>query len=56
MSKFDRKKIAVTLAFAALFSNKTLAMDNTSKGEVKSSQTLGAVGGGGDNNFQGLVC
>ena len=44
MSKFDRKKIAVTLAFASLFSCKTSAM-NTNKNGVKSPQSLGAVGG-----------
>ncbi|MBO6127243.1 MAG: hypothetical protein J6P21_04575 [Clostridia bacterium] len=44
MAKFDRKKIAAALAFAALFCNKTSAM-NTNKNGVKNSQTLGAVGG-----------
>ena len=45
MSQFDRKKIAVTLAFASLFGGKTQAM-NTIKNGAKSPQTLGAVGGG----------
>lgn len=44
MSKFNRKKIAVTLAFASLFGSKTSAV-NTSKSGVKIPQTLGAVGG-----------
>ena len=39
MSKFDKRKIAATLAFASLFSGKSQAM------ETKSSQTLAAVGG-----------
>ena len=38
MSKFDKRKIAATLAFASLFSGKSQAM------ETKSLQTLGAVG------------
>ncbi len=45
MSKFDKRKIAVALAFASLGS-KTLAM-SSNKNQVKSLQTLGAVGGGG---------
>ncbi|MBO6126578.1 MAG: hypothetical protein J6P21_01045 [Clostridia bacterium] len=44
MSKFDRKKIAVALAFMALFGSKSSAM-NTNKNQVKSPQTLGTVGG-----------
>ena len=44
MSKFGRKKIAVTLAFTALFGNKSSAM-NTSKNRMKNPQTLEAVGG-----------
>ena len=43
MSKFDKRKIAVALAFASLGS-KTLAM-SSNKNQVKSLQTLGAVGG-----------
>ena len=39
MSKFGKRKIAATLAFASLFSGKSQAM------ETKSSQTLAAVGG-----------
>ena len=39
MSKFDRRKIAATLAFASLFSGKSQAM------ETKSSQNLAAIGG-----------
>ena len=39
MSKFDKRKIAATLAFASLFSGKSQAM------ETKSPQTLAAVGG-----------
>ena len=38
MSKFDKRKIAATLAFASLFSGKSQAMG------TKSLQTLGAVG------------
>ena len=45
MSKFDRKKIAVTLAFASLFGSKTSAA-NASKNGVKIPQSLGAVRGG----------
>ncbi|MBO6126743.1 MAG: hypothetical protein J6P21_01900, partial [Clostridia bacterium] len=41
MSKFNRKKIAVTLAFAALFGDKTSAA-STNKNQVKSSQALAA--------------
>ena len=40
MSKFDKRKIAATLAFASLFIGKSQAM------ETKSSQTVVAVGGG----------
>lgn len=43
MSKFDKRKIAVALAFASLGS-KTLAM-SSNKNQVKSLKTLGAVGG-----------
>ena len=39
MSKFDKRKIAVTLACASLFSGKSQAME-------KSSQPVAAVGGG----------
>ena len=39
MSKFDRRKIAATLAFASLFSGKSQAM------KTKSSQNLAAIGG-----------
>jgi len=45
MSEFNRKKVAVALAFMALFGSKSSAM-NTNKNQVKSPQTLGAVGGG----------
>ena len=38
MSKFDKRKIAATLAFASLFSGKSQAMG-------KSPQSLAAVGG-----------
>ena len=48
MSKFNRKKIAVALAFAALFGNKTSAM-NSNKNQVKNPQTLAAVGGAASN-------
>ena len=41
MSKFDKKKVAIALAFTALFGNKSSAMN--SKSEVKKPQTLGAV-------------
>ena len=44
MSKFDKRKIAATLAFASLFSGKSQAMG------TKSLQTLGAVGGAAYNN------
>ena len=47
MSKFDRKKIAIALAFTSLFGNNTSAMNNTSKNELKIPQTLGAVRGAG---------
>ena len=39
MSKFDKRKIAVTLACASFFSGKSQAME-------KSSQPVAAVGGG----------
>jgi len=60
MSKFDRKKIAIALAFTALFGNNTSAMNNTnntSKSEVKIPQTLGAVGGASSriNQSKGLT-
>lgn len=45
MSEFSGKKIAIALVFVALFGNNTSAMNNISKNEVKTSQTLGAVGG-----------
>ena len=49
MSKFDKRKIAATLAFASLFSGKSQAM------ETKNSQTLAAVGGG-DNCIKKFAC
>ncbi|MBO6126389.1 MAG: hypothetical protein J6P21_00070 [Clostridia bacterium] len=60
MSKFDRKKIAIALAFTALFGNNTSAMNNTnntSKSEVKIPQTLGAVEGASSriNQSKGLT-
>lgn len=60
MSKFDRKKIAIALAFTALFGNNTSAMNNTnntSKSEVKIPQTFGAVGGASSriNQSKGLT-
>ena len=42
MNKFGRRKIALALACASVFVGKTQAAQN-----VKTAQTLGAVGGGG---------
>ena len=47
MSKFDRKKIAVALAFASLFGSKT--------SQVKSPQALGEVGGATSRNNSNLL-
>ncbi|MBR0183860.1 MAG: hypothetical protein IJQ10_01665 [Clostridia bacterium] len=49
MSKFGKRKIAATLAFASLFSGKSQAM------ETKSSQNLATVGGG-NNCIEKFAC
>ena len=53
MSKFSKRKIAATLAFASLFGSKTQAM-NTNKSVVKSPQSLVAVGGATSRDNQSV--